>query len=56
MTNLSVYLQVKERRQEVKVSHTSKVFVNQEAKHNTNGNAPREEVTSHLVKTKRTSR
>ncbi|XP_062316939.1 non-muscle caldesmon [Osmerus eperlanus] len=48
-------VEVKERRQEVKVSHTSKVFVNQEAKHNTNGNVATEEVTSHLVKTKRTS-
>lgn len=44
------------KRQEIKVSYTSKVFVHQEAKQNMNENAPREEVTSRMVKTKRTPR
>ncbi|XP_061078503.1 non-muscle caldesmon [Conger conger] len=44
----------KEKRKEVKVSYTSKVFLSQEVKHlNGNGDAAGEEVTSHLVKTKR---
>ncbi|KAJ8343268.1 hypothetical protein SKAU_G00305970 [Synaphobranchus kaupii] len=44
----------KEKRKEVKVSYTSKVFLSQEMKHiNGNGDAAGEEVTSHLVKTKR---
>ncbi|XP_036390799.1 non-muscle caldesmon [Megalops cyprinoides] len=47
----------KEKRKEVKVSYTSEVFLQQEAKHiNSNGNAAGEEVMSHLVKTKRTPR
>ncbi|KAI1903964.1 hypothetical protein AGOR_G00000820 [Albula goreensis] len=47
----------KEKRKEVKVSYTSKVFLSQEVKHiNGNGEAAGEEVTSHLIKTKRTPR
>ncbi|XP_035252155.1 non-muscle caldesmon isoform X1 [Anguilla anguilla] len=42
----------KEKRKEVKVSYTSKVFLSQEVKHfNGNGEAAGEEVTSHLLKT-----
>ncbi|XP_034541084.1 non-muscle caldesmon [Notolabrus celidotus] len=46
-----------EKRKEVKISYTSKVFVQQEPKQNsTNGNATKEEVMSHMKnKTKRTN-
>ncbi|KAJ8417082.1 hypothetical protein AAFF_G00283090 [Aldrovandia affinis] len=47
----------KEKRKEMKVSYTSKVFLSQEVKHvNGNGEAAGEEVTSHNLKTKRTPR
>ncbi|XP_030587407.1 non-muscle caldesmon isoform X2 [Archocentrus centrarchus] len=45
-----------EKRKEVKVSYTSKVFLHQEPKHsNSNGNAANEEVTSFITKTKRST-
>lgn len=43
-----------EKRKEVKVSYTSKVFLQQEPKHS-NGNAATEEVTAHMNKTKRST-
>lgn len=47
-----------EKRKEVKISYTSKVFLHQEPKHdNANEDATNEEVTSHMSnKTKRTTR
>uniref|UniRef100_UPI003AADCAD7 uncharacterized protein lsp1a n=1 Tax=Centroberyx gerrardi TaxID=166262 RepID=UPI003AADCAD7 len=46
-----------EKRREVKVSYTSKVFLQQEAKHsNSNGDADEEEVTSHNKTKRSTSR
>ncbi|XP_073687531.1 uncharacterized protein lsp1a isoform X2 [Garra rufa] len=47
---------VKEEKKEVKVSYTSKVFLQQERTPNGNGVAAAEEMTSHLVKTKRSPR
>ncbi|XP_051548593.1 non-muscle caldesmon-like isoform X2 [Myxocyprinus asiaticus] len=47
---------MKEERKEVKVSYTSKVFLQQDRLPNGNGVAAVEEVTSHLVKTKRSPR
>ncbi|XP_051978551.1 non-muscle caldesmon isoform X2 [Xyrauchen texanus] len=47
---------MKEERKEVKVSYTSKVFLQQDSLANGNGVAAVEEVTSHLVKTKRSPR
>ncbi|XP_051740159.1 non-muscle caldesmon isoform X1 [Ctenopharyngodon idella] len=44
---------IKEERKEVKVSYTSKVFLQQDRIPNGNGEAAAEEMTSHLVKTKR---
>ncbi|XP_005950668.1 non-muscle caldesmon [Haplochromis burtoni] len=45
-----------EKRKEVKISYTSKVFLHQEPKHsNSNGNAANEEVTSFITKTKRST-
>ncbi|XP_016432051.1 non-muscle caldesmon isoform X2 [Sinocyclocheilus rhinocerous] len=44
---------MKEERKEVKVSYTSKVFLQQDRMPNGNGEAAAEEMTSHLVKTKR---
>uniref|UniRef100_A0A8C2HP68 Lymphocyte specific protein 1 a n=1 Tax=Cyprinus carpio TaxID=7962 RepID=A0A8C2HP68_CYPCA len=44
---------MKEERKEVKVSYTSKVFLQQDRTPNGNGEAAAEEMTSHLVKTKR---
>ncbi|XP_028285668.1 non-muscle caldesmon isoform X3 [Parambassis ranga] len=46
-----------EKRKEVKVSYTSKVFLHQEPKHGSaNGPTATEEVTSHMTKTNRSSR
>ncbi len=47
---------MKEERKEVKVSYTSKVFLQQDMMSNGNGEATAEEMTSHLVKTKRSPR
>ncbi|XP_058623714.1 non-muscle caldesmon isoform X2 [Onychostoma macrolepis] len=47
---------MKEERKEVKVSYTSKVFLQQDRMPNGNGEAAAEEITSHLVKTKRSPR
>ncbi|KAK2867462.1 hypothetical protein Q8A67_025579 [Cirrhinus molitorella] len=44
---------MKEEKKEVKVSYTSKVFLQQDRTPNGNGVAAAEEITSHLVKTKR---
>lgn len=45
-----------EKRKEVKISYTSKVFLHQEPKHsNSNGNTANEEVTSFITKTKRST-
>ncbi|XP_018923877.1 non-muscle caldesmon-like isoform X1 [Cyprinus carpio] len=43
---------IKEEKKEVKVSYTSKVFLQQDRTPNGNGEAAAEEMTSHLVKTK----
>lgn len=48
--------QIKEEKKEVKVSYTSKVFLQQDRTPNGNGEAAAEEMTSHLVKTKRSPR
>lgn len=47
---------MKEERREVKVSYTSKVFLQKDKMPNGNGEAAVEEVTSQLVKTKRSPR
>lgn len=47
---------IKEERKEVKVSYTSKVFLQQDRTPNGNGEASAEEITSHLIKTKRSPR
>nr|XP_015193718.1 PREDICTED: non-muscle caldesmon-like isoform X1 [Lepisosteus oculatus] len=48
---------VKENKKELKVTYKSKVFLQQEVRHiNSNGAAAEEEVTSHLVQTKRMQR
>ncbi|KAK7117882.1 hypothetical protein R3I94_023184 [Phoxinus phoxinus] len=44
---------IKEERNEVKVSYTSKVFLQQDRTPNSNGEASAEEITSHIFKTKR---
>ncbi|XP_016141091.1 non-muscle caldesmon-like [Sinocyclocheilus grahami] len=44
---------IKEEKEVVKVSYTSKVFLQQDRTPNGNGEAAAEEITSHLVKTKR---
>ncbi|XP_029009515.1 non-muscle caldesmon isoform X2 [Betta splendens] len=45
-----------EKRKEVKVSYTSKVFLHQEPKHDTNGAASNQEVTSHVNRTRTSTR
>ncbi|XP_039503947.1 non-muscle caldesmon isoform X2 [Pimephales promelas] len=47
---------IKEERKEVKVSYTSKVFLQQDRTTNGNEEASAEEITSHLIKTKRSPR
>ncbi|XP_077067467.1 uncharacterized protein lsp1a isoform X2 [Siphateles boraxobius] len=47
---------MKEERKEVKVSYTSKVFLQQDRTPNGNGEASAEEITSHFIKTKRSPR
>lgn len=47
---------MKEERKEVKLSYTSKVFLQQEKMPNGNGEAAVEEVTSLMLKTKRSPR
>ncbi|XP_016325291.1 non-muscle caldesmon isoform X2 [Sinocyclocheilus anshuiensis] len=47
---------IKEEKEVVKVSYTSKVFLQQDRTPNGNGEAAAEETTSHLVKTKRSPR
>ncbi|XP_067291840.1 non-muscle caldesmon isoform X2 [Pseudorasbora parva] len=47
---------IKEERKEVKVSYTSKVFLQQDRLPNGNGEPATEEMTSHLAKTKRSPR
>ncbi|XP_067236362.1 non-muscle caldesmon isoform X2 [Chanodichthys erythropterus] len=47
---------IKEERKEMKVSYTSKVFLQQDKIPNGNGETASEEMTSHLVKTKRSPR
>ncbi|CAM4735110.1 unnamed protein product [Leuciscus chuanchicus] len=44
---------IKEERKEVKVSYTSKVFLQKDRTPNGNGEVSAEEITSHLIKTKR---
>lgn len=47
---------MKKARSEVKVSYTSKVFLQQDKMPNGNEEAAAEELTSQLIKTKRSSR